>query len=120
MRKFFETLAVFIGNVLNLKATGWSVAASKAAEMRANADSLDDIHDADGKAIKRQTPVDYFLDSLGFAIGMVIVAWLLVQAVSAFLTILPYIIALIVGLVIVSLMVDYAHNKPAPAPATAA
>jgi uncharacterized protein YacL len=120
MKQFLETLAVFVGNVLCLKATSWSTAANTAKEMRANCDRTDDIVDGEGKAIKKQSPVDYLLDSLGFVCGLIIAGWLLVQAVSAFMTILPYILATIVALILVSLIVDYTNKRPSTEPAPAA
>lgn len=101
MRKFFETLSVFVANVLRLKPISWAESKQEALAMKANMDCWigSPKVEIDGKdvwPVAPVTPFGYLSDAILAALGFVLAVWLVVKIVSGILTFLPFLLMLAV------------------------
>lgn len=107
INSFFDTAAVFLGNLLRLRPVSWSEAKKAAEEMRAmmaaNVAGKIEVVDGESAAIKPMTPYRFLADALGAALGFVFAVWLVVQIISGFLALLPYMLVIAAVLLVYSI-----------------
>jgi hypothetical protein len=100
MKQFFDTLSVFVANILRLEPKSWSDAKQQAIEMRRMHDNFKpSTVFVDGKetaVIRDQSPFAYLGDAVLNAVGFVLLVWLIQQVVVAFVALLPILFVLAV------------------------
>jgi hypothetical protein len=106
MKKFANTLAVFIANLLRLQPTSWKSSATQADDMVSNrATFVGGTVNMEGKEktiVSPGSPLAYLGDAMLNVIGMVVAIWLLTSIVSGFFAMLPYLIATAVVIWVIS------------------
>lgn len=118
MKKFFETLAVFMANVLKLKPVAWAKCKEDAEIMRWACDKFQSSQvEIDGKPVNvtaPQSPFGYFSDAALNALGFVVAVWIITQVITGFFAMLPYLLAIAVVLWALGLL----PKAKGPVPAT--
>jgi hypothetical protein len=121
MKQFFDTLAVFVGNLLELTPKSWLESKRQAQKMR---DAIKTwvatppIIDKDGKETEvaaPESPYGYLARTTLLALGFIGLAWVISQVVMAFVYVLP----VLAGLAVVALIVSLYGPKKAEQPAAA-
>lgn len=96
MKRFFNTLAMFLANLLKLEPRSWKDSAEQVAVVEKQiAEFVPSSVIIDGVETRTKaptTPLGYLVDAILNAIGFTIVVWIIVQAIAGFLLILPYLI----------------------------
>lgn len=112
MRQFFDTLAVFLANVLRLKPASWRRCEKRAQVMRKEHAAFKPakvfIQGKEEDAVPHASPLAYLGDTLLNALGFVGVVWVVCQVVTAFWLLLPYLLGLAV---LALIMIFFAPEK---------
>lgn len=99
MKKFFNTLAVFLGNLLRLKPTTWSKSQTLAELMVANARTLAETAVLkDDEQLSGETPFSFFVNCAINALAFVVAVWLIAQIITFFMVLLPYLVGAVFAL----------------------
>lgn len=100
MSQFFDTLAVFIANVLRLEPKSWSESKQQAMKMRRLHDSFKPstvfVEGHETGVVRDMSPFAYLGDAVLNAVGFVLLVWLIQQVVVAFVALLPILFVLAV------------------------
>jgi hypothetical protein len=122
MKKFLDTLAVFVGNLLDLNPKSWLESQRQAQKMREAARAWEavpapSIVHKDGQeevAAAPESPFSYLGRTALVALGFVGLAWVVTQVVTAFIYVLP----ILAGLAVLALLMTmFGPKKPDPIPA---
>jgi hypothetical protein len=120
MKKFFNTFAVFLGNLLSLRLTAWKECEKTAAEMQAAFEAFKPgVVEIDGveQAVKApDTPFVFLGNQILNALAFVAGVWIVYKIVVGFLVLLPYLF--VFGL-LVMVALAFFGNKKVSVPATA-
>ncbi len=117
MNQFLDTLSVFIANILRLKPTSWQTSKKLATEMRKAHDNFKpSTVNIDGQEVPVEpdaSPFSFLGDAVLNALGFIGAVWLITKVVTAFVLMLPYLLALAAFGLVLSI---FATRKTEPQP----
>lgn len=103
MKQFLDTLAVFVGNLLDLRPQSWQASVQQARKMR---ESIKTWSSGNIPVIDRgreilpvapESPYSYLGRTALIALGFVGLVWVVVQIVTAFYLALPFLLLFALG-----------------------
>jgi len=119
MKQFFDTLAVFVGSLLELHPKTWLESKKQAQKMREAiktwvAIPVIDKNGQETETVAPESPYGYLGRTALLALGFIGLAWVVVQIVTSFLYALP----VLAGLAVLALLMTYYGPTKAEQPAT--
>lgn len=121
MKKFFNTVAVFLANLLAMKPTSWKESAKQAEEMQTAFDAFTPstvmIEGKEEEVAAPDTPFVFLCSQILNAFAFVTGVYIIYKIVSGFMALLPFILGAVV-VVCLSLYL-FGNKKPSAPPAAA-
>jgi hypothetical protein len=115
MKQFFDTLAVFVGNLLELTPKSWLESKKQAQRMRETIKRWEAVPPVVGKdgqeteVVAPESPYSFLDRTTLMALGFIGLAWVVSQIVLAFVYVLP----ILAGLAVLALIMSMFGPKKA-------